>query len=269
MERFWRTLRERCLDVTGPLASLHDLNVRLYAWLDQRYHATPHAALFGKSPAQVYESEPPPVDNLDERRLRDALTVQAWRRVRRDNTLAMDGEDWETHLGFLAGHLVTISRCLVTPNEPPWLEHEGKRHVLSRVDPVRNGKRPRSAQNLDKPHEGRVPFDPPRRCLIRPSDGSLTTARRSRELEYLQSLRLQRRAFLQGARPRPHASDPRAEPPRLLLRRANVGLDVRPNEISTSTCEGRLRDLGRVAQVGFAGTLTLVHGTQVQFDGWA
>lgn len=165
MERFWRTLRERCLDVTGPLASLHDLNVRLYAWLDQHYHTTPHAALFGKSPAQVYESEPPPVDNLDERRLRDALTVQARRRVRRDNTLAMDGEDWETELGFLAGRVVTVSRCLVTPNEPPWLEHEGKRYVLSRVDPVRNGKRPRSIQNLDKPHQTRVPFDPPKALL--------------------------------------------------------------------------------------------------------
>lgn len=165
MERFWRTLRERCLDVAGALASLHDLNVRLYAWLDQHYHTTPHAALFGKSPAAVFEDEPRLVDAIDERRLRDALTVQARRRVRRDNTLAMDGEDWETDLGFLAGRLVTVSRCLVTPEQPPWIEHEGKRFLLSRVDPVRNGKRPRSVVNLDKPHEARVPFDPPKTLL--------------------------------------------------------------------------------------------------------
>ncbi len=33
MERFWRTLRERCLDFCGALASLHDLNVRPAGWI--------------------------------------------------------------------------------------------------------------------------------------------------------------------------------------------------------------------------------------------
>src|SRR5262249_43122395 len=141
MERFWRTLRERCLDVTGTLGSLHDLNVRLYAFVDEHYHKAPHAGLLGKSPAQVYEDCPQPVDDLDERRLPDSLTVHARRRVRRDNTLAMDGEDWETDLGFLAGRLVTVSRCLVTAHEPPWIEHEGKRFVLHHVDPIHNGRR--------------------------------------------------------------------------------------------------------------------------------
>ncbi|WP_437586908.1 helix-turn-helix domain-containing protein [Sorangium sp. So ce1000] len=165
MERFWRTLRERCLDFTGALGSLHDLNVRLYAWVDEHYHRTAHAALFGKSPAQVYEAYPHATDDLDERKLRDALTTQARRRVRRDSTLSMDGEDWETDLGFLAGRLVTVSRCLVTPNEPPWIEHEGKRFALHRVDPVKNAQRARSACNLDVAHEARVPFDPPKTLL--------------------------------------------------------------------------------------------------------
>jgi hypothetical protein len=72
----------------------------------------------------------------------------------------MDGEDWETDLGFLAGRLVTVSRCLVDPSEPPWLEHEGKRFALHPVDPVKNGARPRSRGNLDAPHPSRVDFDP-------------------------------------------------------------------------------------------------------------
>jgi hypothetical protein len=77
----------------------------------------------------------------------------------------MDGQDWETELGFLAGRLVTVSRCLVTPNEPPWIEHEGKRFALHRVDPVKNAHRPRPACNLDVAHEARVPFDPPKALL--------------------------------------------------------------------------------------------------------
>src|SRR5690606_3365543 len=35
MERFWRTLREGCLDFVGSLGSLRDLNVRLWAFIDE------------------------------------------------------------------------------------------------------------------------------------------------------------------------------------------------------------------------------------------
>ena len=41
MERFWRTLREGCLDHLGTMASLHDVEVRLYAFLDEHYHRAP------------------------------------------------------------------------------------------------------------------------------------------------------------------------------------------------------------------------------------
>jgi transposase InsO family protein len=167
MERFWRTLREGVLDFTGALGSLHDLNVRLYAFVDEQYHKSPHASLFGKTPAGVYESHGRKADAFDEARLRAALTVHERRRVRRDSTLSMDGEEWECPLGFLAGRLVTVSRCLVDPTEPPWLEHEGRRFVLERVDPVRNGHRKRSHANLDSPHEAKVPFDPAKALLDR------------------------------------------------------------------------------------------------------
>jgi putative transposase len=160
MERFWRTLRAQCLAFTGGLCSLHELNVRLYAWVDEHYHRTVHGGLMGKTPAEVYEKTPRPVDALDEGRLREALTVHVRRRVRRDNTLSMDGQNWETNLHFLARRLVTVSRCLVNPDDAPWIEHEGKRYELHPVDPVSNGKRERPASNLDTPHPARVPFDP-------------------------------------------------------------------------------------------------------------
>ena len=167
MERFWRSLREGCLDFTGSLSSLHELNVRIFAWIDEHYHRAPHGGLLGSSPASVYEATPRPVDAFDEALLRKALTIHARRRVRRDSTLPMDGTDWETDLHFLAGRLVTVSRCLVDPNEPPWLEHEGRVHLLHPVNPKANGQKPRSKSCLDQSHPARkpVPFDPPKALL--------------------------------------------------------------------------------------------------------
>lgn len=180
MERFWRTLREAVLDFSGSVGSLHDLNVRLYAFVDEHYHKRPHASLFGKTPAAVYETHPHKPDAFDESRLRAALTIHERRRMRKDSTVSMDGEDWETDLGFLAGRLVTVSRCLVDPAEPPWIEHEGRRFVLHRVDPVKNASRKRSADNLDRPHTSRVPFDPPK-TLLDQAMGRLPRAARSEE----------------------------------------------------------------------------------------
>lgn len=165
MERFWRTLREQCLRFAANLTSLHDLNVRLLAWLDEHYHRTAHGGLLGKAPEQVFFSVPQEPDHFDEQCLRDALTIRARRRVRRDNTLAMDGEDWETNLHFLAGRLITVARSLAEPESAPWIEHEGRSYPLSPVDPIKNARRPRSASNLDAAHPSRVPFDPPRALL--------------------------------------------------------------------------------------------------------
>jgi transposase InsO family protein len=165
IERFWKTLRAGCLDFLGTLSSLHDVNVRLWAFLDQHYHAAPHAALLGRAPAAVYHGADRPPDELDEQRLRTALTVRLRRRVRRDNTLSIEGMDYELDQGFLSGRLVTIARCLVDVAEPPWVEHEGKRLPLHRLDPVRNARRPRRCRWT--PGEKTVPFDPPGALLDR------------------------------------------------------------------------------------------------------
>jgi putative transposase len=105
MERFWRTLRQGCLDFLGQVSSLHDINVRLWAFLDEHYHKAPHASLLGRSPARVYETAERPTDRFDERKLREALTVRVRRRVRRDTTLPLEGTDWELDQGFLAGRI--------------------------------------------------------------------------------------------------------------------------------------------------------------------
>jgi len=162
MERFWRTLREGCLDHLGQVASLHDVNVRLWAFLDQHYHRAPHSSLMGKSPQTVHAQNPRPADALDESALRDALTVRESRRVRRDTTVSLRGEDWELEQGFLAGRKVTLAYCLVDPQEAPWVEHEGKSYPLHRVDPLANARRqrpPRRTTPAD-PNRPKPDFDP-------------------------------------------------------------------------------------------------------------
>ena len=160
MERFWRTLREQCLVFCKEVASLHDLNVRILAWLDEHYHRAPHGGLVGKTPADVFGAEPVRVAAIDESKLRSALTVRERRRVRRDNTLAMDGADWETSLHFLAGRLVTVGRSMVDADDPPWIEFEDKVYPLTPVDPIKNARRARSPMCLDEIHPARIPFDP-------------------------------------------------------------------------------------------------------------
>ena len=170
MERFWRTLREGCLDFAKNLASLHDVGVRLWAFLDQHYHRAPHASLLGRSPEAVYaEGGGGSLDDLDEEKLRAALTVRGRRRVRRDSTVSLDGTDFELDQGFLSGRLVTVARCLVDLSDPPWIEHEGKRLALRPVDPVRNARRRRAVVAERTPAANPVAFDPPRALLDRAS----------------------------------------------------------------------------------------------------
>jgi putative transposase len=165
MERFWRTLREGCLDFLGSLSSLHDVNVRLIAFLDVHYHQAPHAGLLGRAPASVWADSPPPVDGFDEAKLRAALTTRIRRRVRRDSTVAIGGKDYEVDGAHLAGRVVSLCRCLVDLSEAPWVEFEGRRIEVHPVDPVKNARRRRRRLrdgDAAPPHSA---FNPPKALL--------------------------------------------------------------------------------------------------------
>jgi putative transposase len=167
MERFWRTLREGCLNFLGAVPSLADVNARLRAFLDKRYHPAPHAGLMGKSPAKTYAFEPASDRAIDEAALRAALTVRSRRRVSKDNVLSLDGVAWELDQGYLAGQTVTVAHCFVAPGQAPWVEVEGKRLVLRPLDPLKNARRkrpPRGGPTAPKPTRP-VDFDPTRALL--------------------------------------------------------------------------------------------------------
>ncbi|MBC8451497.1 MAG: DDE-type integrase/transposase/recombinase [Planctomycetes bacterium] len=156
MERFWRTLREGVLDDMGPQNSLHDVQVRLSAWLSERYHHRPHAGLKGLTPAKAWTTRKLTVRSESE--LRDAMTVRETRRVRGDCTLSVGNIDWEIREGFLAGRVVTVARALSHPESAPWVEHEEQRYPLSPVDPIANGERRK--RRKPKPGLNAVDYDP-------------------------------------------------------------------------------------------------------------
>lgn len=163
MERFWRTLREGCLDFIGKKASLHDINVRLWAFVDERYHRRPHAGLFGQTPASVYRAQA--TTPVCEAQLRQALTVRARRRVRGDSTVSVGGRDFQVDQSFLARKLVTIAYCSVDEPIAPVIEHQGRTYSLEPVDPVANGQRRRTHEpRAERPKTG---FDPNEARLAR------------------------------------------------------------------------------------------------------
>lgn len=169
MERFWLTMRRHVLDYCEGLASLHEVQVRILAWLDTHYHCAPHAGLMGKAPAGVYAPDAREIDAIDEAVLRNALVVTETRKVRRDTTISIEGKTYELDRGWLAGRTIEVSWCALEDRSHPWAEYEGKRNELHLVDPEHNASRPRPARNEtpeSKP-SAEVDFDPPRALLDR------------------------------------------------------------------------------------------------------
>ncbi|MEL6185031.1 MAG: DDE-type integrase/transposase/recombinase [Myxococcota bacterium] len=161
MERFWRTLREGCLDHIGTCNSLHDVQVRLLAFIGRHYHAAPHSGLVGRCPADVYATERPSQNLLAEEDLREALVVRTTRRIKNDGTVPVGGIDWEVEEGYLAGRKVTVARTLFDPKAPPWIEEgENRRHILTPVDPIANATRPRKRTHKNLRGVDAIPFDP-------------------------------------------------------------------------------------------------------------
>jgi transposase InsO family protein len=158
MERLWRTLRERCLDHLPATATLHDVQMRLYAFLDEWYHQRPHASLVGQTPAQRWATRELPA--VDEARLRDSLVVRTTRRVSNDGVISVGGRLWEVSAGFLAGAKVVVERSLATPDEAPWIAHDDNRLPLTPVRVLDNARRRRAEPPKKGAAVDLIPFDP-------------------------------------------------------------------------------------------------------------
>ena len=158
MERFFRTLRERCLNHVGKLTSFDELNKRLWAFIDEDYHPRPHAGLMGRTPKEVFVDEKPDDARwINEKSLRQAFVAKTSRQVRTDSTLSVEGELFEVDQRFLCGRKVDVCFCVLDEHPTPYVLFEGRRFSLHPVDVKQNAHRQRRPADNDSPT---VEFDP-------------------------------------------------------------------------------------------------------------
>jgi putative transposase len=111
LERWHRTFRDQFLSELdeSKITDLHDLNARLWAWLEAIYHCTAHGGLGGLTPLARYQQDLPKIRPLGQRAaVLDALFYhRVQRHVRKDGTVAYQGESFEVAYE-LAGKTVKL-----------------------------------------------------------------------------------------------------------------------------------------------------------------
>jgi transposase InsO family protein len=116
LERWHRTCRDQFLTELDErlITGLDDLNARLWAWLEQVYHRTPHAGLAGMTPLARYQQDLAQIRPLGPRAAQlDALFLhRVSRLVRKDGTVSYLGKRFEVPFE-LAGQTV---RLVVDPH---------------------------------------------------------------------------------------------------------------------------------------------------------
>lgn len=159
MERAWRTMRQRCTDHLPPGASLHQVDVALWSWLDVDYHRRAHAALLGNTPRRRYlEGQDGCRRPLSPTELAAALETEVRRQVRKDGTFQVEGVVYEALGHHLAGKRIDIVVDGLT-GQPVRASYRGVPLRFGPCDPVANRHRRRGAPPADKPGE-HPPFDP-------------------------------------------------------------------------------------------------------------
>lgn len=149
MERFWRTLRQRLLDLDDEPRTLHELNAALLAWLDTDYHLRPHGGLMGDRPGKRFRAGlaalPSPRAASE---LAAALEVKRTAKVRKDATFSVDGALYEVRGRHLAGKTVQLALDPFT-DKLLRVEHEGAAVPFGRCDATANARRQRAEVVLE------------------------------------------------------------------------------------------------------------------------
>lgn len=137
LERWHRTLRDQFLSelAAAAMLELSDLNARLWAWLEQVYHRTPHSGLNGMTPLTRYQQDLPHIRTLGARAAElDAIfQYRITRAVRKDGTVSYEGRRFEVPYE-LAGKTVQL---IVDPHTRAALAVEDEHGVaLGAVTPL-------------------------------------------------------------------------------------------------------------------------------------
>ncbi|WP_291992008.1 DDE-type integrase/transposase/recombinase [Candidatus Accumulibacter sp. ACC003] len=111
LERWHRRCRDQFLSELDErhIASLDDLNARLWAWLEQVYHRSPHAGLAGMTPLARYQQDLSRIRPLGPLAASlDALFQhRVTRLVRKDGTVSYQGQRFEVPFE-LSGKTVSL-----------------------------------------------------------------------------------------------------------------------------------------------------------------
>ena len=158
MERFWRTMRQRCTDHLPPRSTLADLNTALLAWLDADYHLRPHAGLLGETPMRRFQEGlrglPGPRSAAE---LARALVVTRTVRIRKDATFSLEGQLFEVRGSHLAGKSIEGEVDAFT-GRPLSARYQDQDVPVAPCDPAANARRGRAA--TEEPETGSTSFDP-------------------------------------------------------------------------------------------------------------
>jgi transposase InsO family protein len=101
LERFHSTFRSNFLNEIdiNKISGLDDLNIRLWAWLEQVYHCRPHEGLRGKTPIDRWREDLVRIKPLGSiaNKIDDIFCHRYKRFVRKDATISWEGKYFEVH----------------------------------------------------------------------------------------------------------------------------------------------------------------------------
>ena len=154
LERWHRSCRDQFLSELDErhIASLDDLNARLWAWLEAVYHRRPHSGLDGLSPLARYQQDLPRIRPLGPLAATlDAVFMhRVSRLVRKDGTVSYQGQRFEVPFEF-SGQTVCLvvdpHRAAVVGVENAQGEAIG---AATPLDPLANATRRRRSPDQDK-----------------------------------------------------------------------------------------------------------------------
>lgn len=99
LERWHRTFRDQFLSEVdfSRIHELDDLNARLWAWIEQVYHRTPHSGLDDQTPLARYQQDLSKIRQLGQKaaQLDGIFYHRVQRKVRKDGTVSYSGNDFE------------------------------------------------------------------------------------------------------------------------------------------------------------------------------
>lgn len=112
LERWHRTLRGAFLGELDmdKVRDIHDLNARLWAWLDEYYHKEPHSSLEGLTPLERYRKDLTQIRPLGTfaSRLDELFLHRHERLVRKDGTVSYGGQRFEVPFDLIGKTVLLV-----------------------------------------------------------------------------------------------------------------------------------------------------------------